>query len=513
MKLDFAAARLLAALLLLASTVPIAGHARQPSPAPDAVRAAWGFDRSDLTPHPDVRFGVLANGMRYALLPNASPAGGLSVRLHIAAGAAVEGPREQGFMHLLEHMIFHGSENIPEGALPLMLSHRGLKRWTDFNAYTSYDETVYRLDLSRADSGARETALTLMRDISSRLLLTRQSVAGAIAKVQEEIGGRDALQDRSASAQNAFFLPGTPLARGPVAGTKASVGRADAEALRRLYERHYVPERATLVLVGDFDAAQAEAEISSHFSNWQARATDAASRPPPLVQIRRGTETYLFVDRAAPTTVTLAFVRPIGGAGDTGLERDSRFLAGLGSEMLARRLSRLAATSQAPFVGASAAIYDHFSTARLASIELPARNRDWGAALRGGALELRRALDGGFTQAELDEQLAASRRALAGGSAPRTSPALADAIVDAVGRGLVFTRPGDPKAADAYLAGVRLADVNAAFRSAWASPNRLIFVSHNRPIAKARQAIEAVWAQSQSSTPDPVSRQAPGSRP
>jgi hypothetical protein len=94
---------------------------------------------------------------------------------------------------------------------------------------------------------------------------------------------------------------------------------------------------------------------------------------------------------------------------------------------------------------------------------------------------------------ELDEQLAVSRRGLAQASAPRTTSALADAILDAASRGIVFTLPGDPAASAAYLARIRLDDVNAAFASAWSKPDRLIFLSHNRRIPNGEAAVAAAW--------------------
>lgn len=481
-------------LVFVAASFSLVGaHAQPADPMSPAVRAAWGFDRSDLTPHPGVRFGVLANGMRYALMRTAEP--GLSARLHIDAGSTVEGEREQGYMHLIEHLIFHGSANLPQGALPLMLRHQGLRRWSDFNAFTSLDETVYRLDLPRADQGARTTALTLMREIATNLRFTRRTVEGAKAMVATEIGERDALLDRVTTARNAFFLPGTLVARGSVASTQASVRRAQGAVLRRLYTRYYAPRRATLVLVGDFDPAALEPEISARFADWPGRESPDDASPPPAIVRTRGTQARLFVDRAATTSVAIAVVEPLGGA-DAGERRDAVFLEHLGSEMLNRRLARAAAAANAPFVSASSAIYDHFSTARFSLVEVAARNRDWRGALRAGARELGRALRDGFSQSELNAQLAASRAALAADAGPQTRSALADAIVDAVGREIIFTAPSDGSATQAYLSRVRLADVNAAFRGAWANPSRLIFVSHDQRIAEAETAIVDLWAES-----------------
>jgi zinc protease len=468
----------------------VSAHSAEPEGPSDAARRAWGFDRSDLAPHPGVRFGVLPNGMRYALMRNTAPPGGLAVRLHLDVGALDEQERELGFAHLVEHMIFHGSENIPEGALPLMLSTRGLARWTDFNAFTSHDETVYRLDLARADAAARETALTVMREIAGRLRFQNRNVAGAMRKVQEEIRARDAMQDRMDTALNQLLLPGTRLARGPVAGTVAEVGRARAAGLQAFYERSYRPERATLVLVGDVDLVQVEAEIARHFADWPRPPAPAPGRASASRQRQAGTQVRLVIDRGAPTSLVITSAEPTGGA-DAAPRRDGHFLERLGTEMLGRRLARIAAAPDAPFGKASAALYDHFSTARLARIDLDAPH--WRRALEAAAGELRRALAEGFSQAELDEQIAATGRGLARNSRPRTSTALADAIVDAVGRGLIFTQPGDPAASAAYVRRVRLADVNAAFRSAWGKPNRLILLAHDRAIAGGEPAVREAW--------------------
>lgn len=483
-----------------AALAPTALSAQAAAESSQAARAAWGFDRSDLAPHPGVRFGVLPNGMRYAIMRSAVPAGGLSVRLRIDFGAKMEGTSERGFAHLLEHLIFHGTPNIPEGSLPLMLAHRGMRHWSDFNAFTSYDETVYRLDMTRADAAARDAALLLMREVAGNLLFTRSVVAGAKRNVREEIGARDAAGDGIMAAQNAFFAPGTAIARGPVAGTRAQVGRATGAALRRLYELYYVPQRATLVFVGDFDSGQVEAEIAARFSDWSARGSPLADPPPPRIPVGRGTEARLFVHGAAPTAVTIAAVKPLGPGVDAGRRRDAHFLEHLGVQMLNRRLAGTAARPDGPFARGDAAIYDHYSTVRLARVELEARDRDWRRALQAGAIELGRAVEQGFSQAEFDEQLAATRGSLAGEAAPRTSPALADAIVDHVNRRIVFTAPADSAGTVAYLSRVRLADVNAAFAAAWGGSDRLIFLSHSRRIPKAEAAISAAWREARALT-------------
>jgi zinc protease len=416
----------------------------------------------------------------------------MSVRLRFDVGASAEGDREQGQMHLIEHLIFHGTPNIPEGSLPLMLAHRGMRHWSDMDAYTSYDETVFRLEMSRADAPARTVSLMLMHEIATNLVFDRRTVEAAKRKVREEIKARGQAQDGIITAQNALFAPGTPIARGTVTGTDAQVRRARPEAIRRLYKRYYVPGRATLVLVGDFDPELAEREIAVRFSGWQ-RGTSPASpavMPPNIVARSKGA---LFVHTVAPTTVTIARATRLGGGSDVGRRRDAHFLELLGAGMLNRRLRTLAAAPHARLAGGELSFYDHFATVRLARLDLEPRDRDWRGAMAAGAAELRRAIRDGFSQDELDAELAAMRDRLTRAAAPATNRSIADAIVDAVNRAIVFTAPADRSGTDAYLAAVRLSDINSAFRAAWGTDQPLLFVSHNRRVAGGEAALHSAW--------------------
>jgi zinc protease len=489
-------------LLLAALAALAAGAASAQAPMTEAARRAWGLDRSDLAPHPELRLGVLANGMRYAVMRSARPAGGLAVRMRVDVGAAAEGEREQGFVHLIEHAIFHGSANLPPGAVSLMLHQQGLERWSDFNAFTSFDETLYRLDLARADARARETALGVMREVATGLRFTRRIVRDAKADVRAEIAARNPVPDLALAAQNALLVPGAAIDRGPITGSKASIRRASPDDLRRLYRRYYVPQRTLLVMVGDFDPAVAEAEIAARFGDWPAgpapapAARAAAAAVPAWDGIERGPTIGLLVHRAAATAVTFATVRPRGG-GDSEAARDAAFLERLGAAMLARRLAGAG-------FAAEAISYDHFEAARVASLEVKAKDGDWRGAMIAGERALRTLRERGFSRQELEAELVATRRALAEAAGPRTSAELADAIADAAGRGLVFTRPADPAASEAYLARVRAEAVTRATVAAWWHGRRTLFVVHDRKIPGGRRAIANEWTREVIAVPQEI---------
>ena len=86
----------------------------------------WAHGRSDLKADPIVRFGNLPNGTRYAILKNETPAGQVALRLRIGSGSLQENDAQQGLAHLLEHMAFKGSTNVPEGELVKILQRKGL---------------------------------------------------------------------------------------------------------------------------------------------------------------------------------------------------------------------------------------------------------------------------------------------------------------------------------------------------------------------------------------------------
>ena len=162
------------AIALMLGSAPIVAHAED-APSATAPTAAtetpWGHPVNDLTPDAAVRYGVLPNGMKYAIQKNTTPKGGGSVRMRIGVGSIAEADNERGIAHLLEHMAFNGSTNVPEGEMVKMLERLGLAFGADTNATTKFDETVYMLELPRNDEALVDSALMLMRSTARALTI------------------------------------------------------------------------------------------------------------------------------------------------------------------------------------------------------------------------------------------------------------------------------------------------------------------------------------------------------
>ena len=109
----------LALLLALPASTPAQAAAQNP-----AVR--WPQATSDVKADPNIRFGVLPNGMRYAIRRQAVPPGQAALRLWFGAGSLMETDAQQGLAHCLEHMAFNGSKAVPEGEMIKILERLGL---------------------------------------------------------------------------------------------------------------------------------------------------------------------------------------------------------------------------------------------------------------------------------------------------------------------------------------------------------------------------------------------------
>jgi zinc protease len=157
----------------------------------DLKPGQWAQEISDVAPDPSWRFGVLPNGMRYAIRKNATPPGQASVRLWFDAGSMMEADDQQGLAHFLEHMAFNGSKNVPEGEMVKILERHGLAFGADTNAQTSFDETAYQLDLPKTDDGTVDTSLMLLREAAGELTIAPDAVDRERGVVLSEERTRD----------------------------------------------------------------------------------------------------------------------------------------------------------------------------------------------------------------------------------------------------------------------------------------------------------------------------------
>ena len=476
-------------LLLAASSLALLGGAALPAvalTAPAAVAAQdgqpsqpWAQAVSDIPSDSNVRFGTLPNGMRYAILKNATPPGQASLRLRIAAGSLMENEDQLGLAHFMEHMAFNGTTNVPENELLRILERLGLAFGADTNAFTSFDQTAYTLELPRTNDETVDTSLRIMREQVSEALMKAEDIDAERGVIEGEERLRNTPGLRSLKAQIALLAPGQRLANRLPIGDLSIIRSAPRERFVEFYNAYYRPSRATLVAVGDFDVDQMEAKIKATFSDWQAKAPDGPN--PDLGSVApRAPETRILVEPGVQSSIQLNWVRSPDLDPDTVAERRDSLLQNLGLAVLNRRLGEIARADNPPFIQAGAGSGSLFNSVDIGSISAAFNPGGLTRALETIDQEQRRLVQFGVTQAELDREIANNRTALENAvqaAATRSTPGLANGILGAANDDLVFSAPATNLALfEAAVKDLKAAQVDAAVKTVFEGQGPLALV-------------------------------------
>jgi len=422
--------------LALLSAMPAVAQTAQPS-------APWAQAASDIPADSNVRFGVLPNGMRYAILRNATPPGQASLRLRIAAGSLMENDDQQGLAHFMEHMAFNGTTNIPENDLLRILERLGLAFGADTNAATSFDQTFYQLELPRTNDETVDTALRIMREQVSEALMDAEDIDDERNVIVGEERTRNTPGLRSAKAQFALLAPGQRISQRFPIGDLDIIRTAPRDRFVEFYNAYYRPSRATMLAVGDFDVDQMEAKIRGAFETWQPKAADGPE--PELGTVApRGPETRILVEPGIQSSIQLNWTRAPDLDPDTVAERQSRIVRSLGLSVLNRRLGELARADNPPFVSAGASSSTLFDSVDIGGVQATFNPGGLPRALQIIEQETRRLQEFGVTQAELQREITDNRTALenaVAAAATRTTPGLVNGLLFATNDDRVFSSP------------------------------------------------------------------------
>jgi len=482
------------ACVFLALAAPAPAPAAPVSAAPASAQAG-----SDLPADERVRFGTLDNGMRYAIVVNATPAGEASLRLRIGAGSLEERDDQRGLAHFIEHMVLNGTRHVPEGEFVRRLEREGLKFGPDTNASTSFDQTVYMLDLARSNSEKLETALFLLREVAGEATLETAAIDRERGIILSEERSRAGPQYRILVDELGYLFRGDRLADRLPIGTVESIRTAPRERLADFYDRYYRPERATLIAVGDFDPAMVEARIRALFGDWRGRGAAGADAPAPAPG-RRGPESHVIVEPGSPNRVSLAWVSAPDLSADSAAARRRSLVDRLALTILNRRLERLATSPAPPFVGASASLSQQADRARIVEVGAIAQTGRWREALAAIEQEARRAAQRGFVASELDREVAAVRvrlQAAVAGASTRSTPAIAQALVSAANERAVLTSPATDLALfEAAAKNLTVGEVSAAAARLFAGGGPLLYLSSPLPVDGGEAALTAAYADS-----------------
>ncbi len=319
-----------------------AGRTATPAPIPDAS------DADPLTLDPAVRTGTLANGLVYYVRSNQEPRDRAELRLVVDAGSVLEDDDQRGLAHLLEHMAFNGTERFPEQELVRYLESTGMRFGPDVNAYTSFDETVYMLQVPTDSAGTFTTGLDVLHEWAGHVTLLDEEIDKERGVVLEERRLRRGAQGRITDIQYPVFYQGSRYAERLPIGTEEVLQSTPGDRVRDFYETWYRPDLMAVVVVGDVDADAVAEMIETRFADLENPAAEA-ERPTYEVPAHDETRVSIATDPELPQgTVQVLLKRE---PQETKTARDFRqsLVVALYNAMFNARLQELTQSANPPF--------------------------------------------------------------------------------------------------------------------------------------------------------------------
>ena len=382
------------ALALLALAAPSPAHAQAPVTRTFNPQDTIPFDSS-------VTRGTLPNGLQFFIRQNPRPAKRVLLRLAVKAGSLEEAADQQGLAHFIEHMAFNGSEHFAPGELVKYFESTGARLGPHVNAYTSFDETVYMLELPTDKPDIVAKGFSALADFAGGLSFVPAEVNKERGVVIEEWRGRLGAGSRVGDKQLPVLYYNSRYADRLPIGKPDIIRTAPPERLRAFYDTWYRPERMAVVAVGDFDPKQIEGLIRTSFGGIMARAP-VAPMPDNAVPLHR----ELLVNVAADPELTRSSVeivrkRPAESQKTTGDYRQS-LVESLFRRMFNDRFSDLTLKPDAKFLGAGAGGGGLSRAVDTFSLRAGVADGKIVDGLVAIETEARRVREFGFTPAELD---------------------------------------------------------------------------------------------------------------
>ena len=229
----------------------------------------------------------------------------VTVDIWYDVGSRNERPGRSGFAHLFEHMMFQGSANVDKGAHMQLLERAG----GTFNGTTNEDRTNY---FETVPSNRLNLALWLEADRMRSLAITAENFENQRETVKEErrLGVDNQPYAKAFTEGLTLLFDSTtcfPYAH-TVIGSMDDLNAAQAQDVQAFFDLYYVPNNATLTVVGDFDAREVKGLIQQYFGDIPRGA-----EPPPVdchIEYNAGKGRRVWEDQLAnlPAVITTYLV-------------------------------------------------------------------------------------------------------------------------------------------------------------------------------------------------------------
>ena len=478
--------------------VPVGTDVKLPTPSnASGSPAPTTGDDAPLELYSAVKRGVLPNGLTYYIMPHGKPEKRALLWLAVNAGSVQEDDDQRGLAHFDEHMAFNGTKRFPEAAIVKYLEGIGMRFGADLNAYTTWDQTVYQLEVPSDNSDYLVKGLDILRDWAGDVTYDPKEVDKERGVVKEEWrlgrGANMRLFDKHAKV----LFKGSRYADRITIGLPEILDKAPRDTLYRYYKDWYRPDLMAVIAVGDFDVAQMESEIKARFGSMKGPEHPRA-RPQGGVPPAEGTRVSIETDKEAQGT-SVSIENLVPHRPESSKKDYRRLIAeGIYSQILNERLSTIARRKDAPFLGAGGGIESVVRTVDSFSRGAAAKEGKAEDTLRALLTEVVRIEKHGITQSELDRARANQQRAmesLADTEATRDSRQFTDEITRNFFEGeLMIGSKREKQLTLEILPTLTLAELNKLGQSFGGAEGRVILISgpQGKPLPTKERVLQIV---------------------
>jgi len=358
-------------------------------------------DLNDVIPlNKSILTGKLDNGLVYYIRENKKPENRAFLRLVVNAGSVLENDNQQGLAHLIEHMAFNGSKHFQKNELVNYLESIGMRFGADVNAYTSFDETEFMLEVPTDSAGPLKKGFQIMEDWAHELSFEPAEIDKERGVVIEEWRLGRGAQTRMFNKQVPVLLKDSRYAERLPIGKKDIIQNASYETLKSFYNEWYRPDLMAVIVVGDFDKYQIEKLVKEHFANIPPHK-DEKQREIFNVPDQPNLS-YTIVTDPEATGTSISFEHRLNVEPQDKVKDYRRELVeGLFNQMFSARLSELSHKANPPFLFAYSSKGPFVRTKDFYTLGASVKDAGIETGLKTLFTEARRVKEFGFTETEL----------------------------------------------------------------------------------------------------------------
>ncbi|MDI9357315.1 MAG: insulinase family protein [Phycisphaerales bacterium] len=216
--------------------------------------------------NPKIISGKLSNGLQYYILKNSYPKNRVELRLVVKAGSILEHDDQLGVAHIVEHLAFNGTEHFKKQQIVDFLERNGVNFGADLNAYTSFDETVYELQIPTDNKTLLDTSLQILEDWAHGQIFDTAELSKERKVVLEEWRLGRNVDARVRDKFLPILLQGSQYAKRLPIGTPESIQHTPIEKIKDFYKNWYRPDLEAVIVVGDINVDTVQKKITTLFN-------------------------------------------------------------------------------------------------------------------------------------------------------------------------------------------------------------------------------------------------------